>query len=252
MGSGTPLYSPFHIMNANEVFIRKGQLTLIAAAPGTGKSAVVQALLQRGNEEGQVNRTLYHSADTDEATMWVRAAAIATGYETSDIERDVRNGTVSGYEAEVRASASHMEFVYDTSPTGEDILMEFEAYACKYGAYPEVFVMDNAMNLYAGEGEEFQALQGNMDFLHGLARDTKAAIITLHHTTGEYTNGDRPIPRAGIRGKIDKTPELILSLHRRLDQLYICPIKNRTGKADPRAEWQLPLYSDLARMHFQG
>jgi len=252
VGSGTPLYSPFNVLNANEIFIRKGQLTLITAAPGVGKSAVVQALLQRGNEEGQFNRTLYHSADTDESTMWVRAAAIATGFETSDIERDVRQGTISGYEAEVRASAGHMEFVYDTSPTGEDILMEFEAYAVKYGAYPECFVMDNAMNLYAGEGEEFQALQGNMDFLHGLARDTKAAIITLHHTTGDYTNGDRPIPRAGIRGKIDKTPELILTLHRRLDQLYVSPIKNRTGKADARAEWNLPLYADLARMHFQG
>lgn len=252
MGSGTPLYSPFHILNTNEVFIRKGQLTLVTAAPGVGKSAVIQSLLQRGNEQGQVNQTLYHSADTDESTMWVRAAAIATGYETSDIERDVRNGTISGYEAEVRASASHMEFVYDTSPTGDDILMEFEAYGVKYGAYPEVFVMDNLANLYAGEGDEFAALQGNCDFLHTLARDTKAAIITLHHTIGEYTNGDRPIPRAGIRGKIDKSPELILTLHRRLDQLYVCPIKNRTGKADARAEWHLPLYSDLARMHFQG
>lgn len=225
---------------------------MISAAPGTGKSAIVQALLQRGNDAGRTNRVLYHSADTDEATMWVRAAAIATGFETSDIERDVRNGTFSGYEAEVRASAGHMEFVYDTSPSGEDILMEFEAYAVKYGSYPEVFVMDNLANLYAGEGEEFQALQGNCDFLHDLARDTKAAVITLHHTTGEYTNGDRAIPRSGIRGKIDKSPEVILTLHRRLDQTFVCPIKNRTGKADPRAEWQLPLYTDLARMHFQG
>ena len=251
-GSGTPLYSPFGALNSAEVFIRKGQLTMITAAPGVGKSAVIQSVLQRGNDLGQHNRSLYFSADTDEATMWVRAAAIATGYETSDIERDVRQGTVSGYEAEVRASCSHMEFVYDTSPTGEDILRQMEAYAVKYGAYPEVFVMDNLSNCYAGDGEEFQALQGNLDFLHDLARDTKAAVVTLHHTIGEYTNGDKPIPRAGIRGKLDKTPELILTLHRRGEQLYVCPIKNRTGKADPRAEWSLPLYADLARMHFQG
>lgn len=240
-------------MTKNEVFIRKGQLTLVAAAPGTGKSAVIQSMLQRGNEQGHVNRTLYHSADTDEQTMWVRAAAIATGYETSDIERDLRNGTISGYEAEVRASTAHMEMVFTTSPTGEDVLREFEAYSVKYGGvYPEVFVMDNLANLYAGEGEEFQALQGNCDFLHDLARDTKSAIVTLHHTTGEYTNGDKPIPRSGIRGKIDKTPETILTLHRRGEQLYISPVKNRTGKADPRAEWNLPLYADLSRMHFQG
>lgn len=225
---------------------------MITAAPGTGKSAVVQAMLQRGDDHGLHNRTLYHSADTDEATMWVRAAAMCTAFETSDIERDVRNGTISGYEAEVRSATAHMEFVYDTSPSGEDIHREFEAYATKYGLYPEVFVMDNLANLYAGEGEEFAALQGNCDFLHDLARDTKAAVISLHHTTGDFTNGDRPIPRQGIRGKIDKTPELILTMHRRHEQLYICPVKNRTGKADPRAEWALPIYSDLARMHFQG
>jgi RecA-family ATPase len=209
-------------------------------------------MLQRGNDQGQLNQTLFHSADTDEATMWARAAAIATGYETSDIERDMRNGTISGYEAEVRASTAHMEFVFTTSPTGEDIHRQFEAYATKYGIYPEVFVMDTLANCYAGEGEEFAALQGNVDFLHDLARDTKAAIITLSHTVGEYTNGDRPIPRSGIRGKIDKSPEVILTMHRRGDQTYICPVKNRTGRADPRAEWQLPLYNDLARMHFQG
>ncbi len=209
-------------------------------------------MLQRGNDQGQLNRTLYHSADTDEQTMWVRAAAIATGFETSDIERDVRNGTIAGYEAEVRASASHMEFVYTTSPSGDEVLQEFEAYATKYGLYPEVFVMDNLANLYAGEGERGEALQGNCDFLHSLARDTKAAIISLHHTTGEYANGDRPIPRSGILWKIDKTPELVLTMHRRGEQTYICPVKNRTGKADPRAEWHLPLYADLARMHFQG
>jgi KaiC/GvpD/RAD55 family RecA-like ATPase len=252
VGGGTPLFSPFQVLNKNEVFLRKGQLTLITAAPGTGKSAVVQAMLQRGSEDGRVNQTLYYSADTDESTMWVRAAAIATGFETSDIERAVREGTFAGYEAEVRASTRHMDMVYGSSPSGEEILQEFEAYAVKYGVYPEVFVMDNLANCYAGEGDEFAALQGNCDFLHSLARDTKAAIITLHHTTGEYTNGDKPIPRSGIRGKIDKTPETILTLHRTGEQLWVSPVKNRTGKADPRATWNLPLYADLSRMHFQG
>jgi len=225
---------------------------MVTAAPGTGKSAIVQSMLQRGNDQGLHNRVLYHSADTNESDTWLRACAIATGFETSDIERELRKGPVPGYDAEVRASTSHMEFAYGSSPSGDDILMEFEAYACKYGVYPDVFVMDNLSNLYAGEGDEFAALQGNLDFLHGLSRDTKAAVITLHHTTGDYTNGDRPIPRSGIRGKLDKTPETILTLHRRGDQTYVCPVKNRSGKADPRAEWMLPLYSDLARMHFQG
>lgn len=253
VGSGSPIYSPFDIMNRNEVFIRKGQLTLVVAAPGTGKSALIQSLLQRGNDQGNINPTLYVSADTDESTMWIRAAAIATGYETSDIERGVREGRVSGWEAEVAEAAGHMEFAYNSSPSDADIHEELAAYATRYGAYPGVIVMDNLMNLYAGSsGDEYAALQANCDFLHELSRETRAAVITLAHATGDYVNGDKPIPRAGILGKIDKTPEVVLTLHRKGDQIYVCPVKNRTGKADPRAEWQLPLYADLARMHFQG
>lgn len=253
LGSGSPIYSPFDILNRNEIFFRKGQLTLVVAAPGTGKSALTHSLLQRGNDAGNINTTLYLSADTDESTMWIRGAAIATGYDMSGIERQVREGTVSGWEAEVREATRHLEFTYNSSPSDEDVHRELAAYATKYGAYPEVVVMDNASNLYAGgSGDEYAALQDNCNFLHELARETRAAVITLAHATGEYVNGDKPIPRSGILGKIDKTPEMVLTLFRRGDYLHVCPVKNRTGKADPRAEWQLPLYADLARMHFQG
>jgi replicative DNA helicase len=248
--AGREIYCPFDIMNRTETFIRQGQLTMVAAAPGTGKSAVVQAWLQRGNDEGNHNSVLYFSADTDPVTMWVRAAAIVTGYEQSDIMRMIQEGNDAGLIAEVQKAAGHMEFSFNTAPTDEDVMREVEAYCIKWGAYPEVIVMDNLSNLYAGDGSEFEALQGNCDFLHTLARQTNAAVITLHHVTGDYENGDKVIPLGGLRGKLSKTPETIFTLFRRGQQLMVTPVKLRNGSANPSGNIQLPVVVDLGRMDF--
>ena len=47
--AGEPLHSPIGVMNESKTFLRKGQLTLVAAGPGSGKCAIVQNILQRGN-----------------------------------------------------------------------------------------------------------------------------------------------------------------------------------------------------------
>lgn len=252
VAAGEPIHCPIGGLNSNEVFIRRGQLTLVSAASGVGKSAVVQAIIQRGDDNGGRNSALYFSADTDETTMWIRSACIATGWDSSGIEQMIRSENTAGLDAEVAKATSHMAFVYNTSPTDADVHREVEAYSVKHGVYPEIIVIDNLMNLYAGDGDEFAALQGNCDFLHELARETKAAVIALHHVTGDYSNGDKPVPRSGLRGKIDKTPEVVLTLYRLNHRLFICPVKNRNGRADPRAEWQMPVLVDLARMNFQG
>lgn len=250
--AGRPIYSPFHVMNDNRTFVRQGQLAMIAAAPGTGKSYLSQALLQRGDDEGRKNSVFYMSSDTDPVTMWTRAACIVTGYESHEIERMVEEGNDMGLIAEVRKAAGHMEFSFNTSPTDEDVMREVEAYSVKWGAYPEVIVQDNLSNLYAGDGSEFEALQGNCDFLHTLARQTNAAIITLHHVTGDYEDGDKAIPLGGLRGKLSKTPETILTLFRRGKQTMVCPVKNRNGTASAQAQIQLPIVVDLGRGQFSG
>lgn len=249
---GRPIYSPFSVLNDNRTFIRQGQLTMVAAAPGTGKSALVQAWLQRGDDEGRKNSVFYMSSDTDPVTMWTRAACIVTGYESHEVERMVSEGNDMGLVAEVRKAAGHMEFSFNTSPTDDDIMREIEAYAVKWGAYPEVIVQDNLSNLYAGDGGEFEAMQGNCDFLHGLARQTNAAVVTLHHVTGDYEDGDKAIPLGGLRGKLSKTPETIFTLFRRGQQLMTCPVKMRNGSASAQAQIQLPIVVELGRMAFRS
>lgn len=250
--AGKPIYCPISIMNQTETFIRRGQFTIIAAGPGAGKSAIAQAILQRGNDKGATNTTMYFSADSDASTMFKRAAAIATGYDMSYIDSLVREGKGHELYGVVDAKTSHMKFSYASSPDIDDVQREVLAYETVYGAFPEVIVMDNLKNLYAGEGSEFEALEGNCEFLHGLARDTGAAVIALHHVIGSAEDGISPIPMSGLRGKVSKTPEMILTLHRTDTHVNISPVKNRGGKAQASGTWFLPVKVDMSKMLYEG
>lgn len=251
--AGEPLHMPFNVLNSAECFIRKSQLTLIAGGPGTGKSAFTQALLQRGNDNGAHNSVMYFSADSDAMTMWKRAAAIATGWEQSEIERMVTEGNHAGIDAEVKAATQHMRFDYRSAPDEDDVLNSLHAYAQVYGAYPEVIVMDNLRNLFIdGVEGEFQALDQATVFLHDLAKDINAAVIGLHHVVGDSENGDKPIPLSGIRGKVTKIPEVCLTLYRQGDILNVSPVKNRNGRADASGSLSYQLRTDMARMGYTG
>lgn len=257
--AGEPLHCPIGVMNESKTFIRKGQLTLVAAGPGSGKSAIVQYILQCGNGGGpddpsrQTNRTFYFSADSDQTTMWKRSGAIATGYTQDALDTFLASGRIGHIEDAIAGMSSHMRFDYNSSPTEEYVLESIDAYASVYGAYPEVIVMDNLKNLVVEGAEgEFQALEEGCVFLSNLARDTNAAIIALHHVTGENEDGMKPIPMSGIRGKVSKTPEVILTLHRIETNMFISPVKNRNGIADASGKWILPVQVDLSRMAFTG
>lgn len=242
-------------MISTKTFIRKGQLTLIPAGAGTGKSALVQAILQRGDDRGNLNTALYFSADSDPATMFKRSAAIHSGWEQSAIEDILNSGDRSGVDAAVKAATSHIRWDFESSPSEQHIFLELEAYAATFGAWPDVAVFDNIKNVDVGAGEgEFGMLEQACVFLHGLARDTGMAVIATHHVVGEYENGTTPIPMNGVRGKITKTPEVVLTLHRSDDgqRVHVSPVKNRNGKADASGRWSLPINVEMSRMSFTG
>lgn len=239
-------------MRAEGILIRKGQLTLISAGSGTGKSAFTQAIVQRGNDEGDVNRTFYFSADSDSSVMFKRAASIASGYTMTDVEHRLNTTDGKGLDDQVNAATKHIWWDFTSSPTQEHVTESLEAYALVMGDYPEVIVMDNIKNLWSDDLDEFRGLEDSAVFLSGVARDTGAAVIALHHVLGEFDNGISPIPMSGVRGKISKTPEVILTLHRSELTLNVSPVKNRNGKADPSGRWFLPIKADLSTMNFEG
>lgn len=247
--AGEPLFSPHPTLTKADAHLRRGDLALIAGPPGVAKSGFIQHWLQRGDGLGNVNRTLYFSADSGPATLHIRAAAIATGWTLHDIEGVIREGDAQRIDEIVAQATGHMSFNYESTPDEDFVCTEIEAYATLWGAYPDAIVMDNLRNLTVSEENEFRALEDATFFLSGLAKDTNAAVIALHHVGGEYDDAARPIPLSGIRGKASKTSQLILTLFRPADGfLGVSVTKNRHGPADATGKNYHTLPLDLERM----
>jgi hypothetical protein len=104
-------------------------------------------------------------------------------------------------------------------------------------------VVDNITNVVNdnSDGDPFTGLEGLMDYLHSMARETGSCVIGLHHVTGDYNNGDKPIPLNGVKGQIARVPEMVLTIHKVIldDEesiLRVSPVKNRGGKPDPTGQ----------------
>ena len=213
----------------------------------THNSALVQNIVQRGNDEGHRLPTLYFSADSDATTMFTRSAAMATGYEMGEVERLMEEGGQEMLEERVRQASAHVQYSFQSTLDYDAIEDELQAYALVHGAWPQVIVADNLMNIDSGFEDEFRGLGEASFFLLNIARDTGAAVIALHHVGGEHEGGGAPIPLSGLRGKVSKLPALILTLHR-ADGMRVSVVKNRSGKSDPSGNYGVSLRADLARM----
>ncbi|XVU30554.1 DnaB-like helicase C-terminal domain-containing protein [Actinoplanes sp. CA-054009] len=248
--TGDPIPTVFQSLAAENVLIRRGQLSLIAAAPGVGKSLFAMKTVMKADSP-----SLYFSADTDPFTMFCRAGAITTGYTTASIEESVRSGNTRTVDAALE-KMSHIRFDFAGRIEADEFDRQIRAYAYAYGEFPHIITVDNASNFDMPEaGEGYKALEDTCDYLHEIARKTGAAVIALHHVTGEYDDGITPVPMKGLRGKISKVPELILTLYRdastgtdEVGRMYVCPVKNRTGKADPSGNFSIPLHYEPPRM----
>lgn len=246
---GDPIPTPFSKFKYNGIHFRRGSLSLVAAAPGGGKTALVQNIVQRGDGEGRVAKVLYLSADSDASQMFQRSAAMATGYELAEVERLMNEGGQEMLEERVRKASSHIQYSFDSTHTTESVMDELTAYALVHGSWPEVLCLDNLLNLDAGFDDEWRNLaEASFDLLN-IARDTGAAVIALHHVGGSHEMGDKPMGLDALRGKVSKLPALVLTLHRAGEgQMNVSVVKNRTSKGDASGNYGVTLRADLARM----
>lgn len=235
---------------------RRGQLSLIAGGPGTGKSALAafMAIKFAYGEFGEVPvPTLYFSADTDKRTLGNRVAA-AVSHHTVDESEDLLLKKHKGMLQILDDNTAHIWFNWTNSPTLDDIQDEVECFAHVNGDWPHLIVVDNLKNIWveaSGEGGEHIRYDRVLDFLHELAGLTNAHIIVLHHVVGSYENGDIPIPLSGILGKVTKPFRLIITLYRPNDtQIGLCIVKNSTGKMDQTGRLACYLNIDLERQQF--
>jgi hypothetical protein len=205
---------------------RRGQLLMIAGQPGAGKSAFALWIAQRMNA-----RTLYFSADMDAHTAVTRLAGLLTGYTVEEVTSALNGPGFGFFEEELLSS--NIQFCFDSGPTLQDIADEIDAYVELWDAYPEVIVIDNAMNVEAEMGEEHAGLRLIFKELHRMARDTGAGLLVLHHTR-EEASPFLPQARAAIQGKVAQLPERILTVALDTSQgtFLFAPVKNRGGKQD--------------------
>ncbi len=232
---GEPLPAVFQQLDLLGVKFRRGWLHLIAGAPGGGKSAITSFLAFMMDYSGFGDRvpTLYFSADNDKLTFGCAAAAAAMGIHTNEAEERLEDGDPEILEA-IDAATSHLWVSFEAAPTLEDIYHEINAFATVYGDWPHMIVMDNLMDVDArGSGIDERVSQDMiLDALKREARHTGAAVVVLAHVTGEYTDGLKPIPRSALMNKIDKRPQLVLTLHApRPNILGVSVVKNRRGRA---------------------
>lgn len=231
-GAGEKLPTVYQSWEQAGVHIRRGQLSLVAAAPGVGKSALILAYAVKSGQPG-----LYLSMDTDALTTSVRAGQMMTRYPSDRVEILLEDEEFS---ASIFQSLGHISFSFRSGLDFVELSMIVAAYAEKFGAYPMWIVVDNLANI-AFDGDEFGELRKIIADLHQLARLTQSAVIALHHVTGNYDSGSEPVPLSGLQGKISKMPELIFTLSRNDNTLFVAPVKNRSGKADPSGQWRIPM-----------
>lgn len=249
--TGDPLPPVFPQLEALGAKIRRGQVTLVAGAPGGGKTALMSHWAVSLDHTGQGDKSpgIYFSMDTDVGTVGVRTGANVTGMHVSESEKKIKAKDLELL-LKISEETEHIHWCFNASPNGKDIEDEIECYGYVHGRWPEWIIFDNLMDL---AGEDAVALNSAVDFGKQIAREKSCAVIFLHHTVGEYENGDQPIPLSGLRYKVGKIPRLILTLYRADPNLLgVAIVKNSSGRADPSGNYQAHIPMMLERMWFSN
>lgn len=223
----TPLPDVWSDLAAKQIKFRRGQVCMVAAAPNAGKSmfALIYAVKAKVP-------TLFFSADTDTTTVMMRAAAHSSGHNQVNVEQNLSTDShfYDGYFEKLK----HIKWVFDSSPSLDDIELEVKAYVELYGQSPELIIIDNLMNVAAETDNEWAGLRAIMMELHDMARKTEACVLVLHHVSeqSEYGSPTEPPARRAIHGKVSQLPALILTLgfNPTNAELKIAAVKNRFGK----------------------
>lgn len=223
----TPLPEVWKTLTAKEIKFRRGQVCMVAAAPNAGKSMLALIYAIKAGV-----RTLFFSADTDASTITMRVAAAISQHAQNVVEQSLLKNP--HYYDEELAKVTNIEWVFDSSPTLDDMELEIKAYVELYGVMPELIVIDNLMNVVTDSENEWAALRSIMVELHDMARKTEACVLVLHHVSeaSEYGSPTLPPPRRSIHGKVSQLPSTILTLGYDPAQglLRVAAVKNRFGQ----------------------
>lgn len=239
---GHPLPCAWPQLAAQGVEIRGGELTIIAGQPAAGKSALALATALRIGRP-----TLYFCADTAAWTMLLRVVAMVSGMTQDKVESKLNQDL--GFADGAFESVRFVRWCFDSAPTLADIDVEVEAYNEVWGAYPELIVIDNLVDVSDGD-DEWGGIRRTQKELKFLARDTGAALLVLHHVTEAFKVEEGAAPsRSSILGKDTRLPALVLTVTNEDGYLGVAVVKNRYGKCDPSGRTVTWFGFDGSRMH---
>lgn len=230
----TPLPDVWKALTARHIKFRRGQVCMVAAAPNAGKSMFALVYAIKANVP-----TLFFSADTDTSTVMIRAIAAVSGHAQLTVESNLNSNPA--YYKDDLDELKHIQWVFESSPSLDDIELEIKAYIELYGKAPELIIIDNLMNVVAESNDEWAGLRAIMTELHDMARKTEACVLVLHHVSeqSEYGSPTMPPPRRSIHGKVSQLPAIILTLgYDPSGMLRVAAVKNRFGPHTADAsEW---------------
>jgi len=235
----------FPALAQNGIRFRRGQVTMIAGQPNSGKSLLALFYAVKSGVP-----TLYISADTDAYTTAIRAAAVITGSQVNTVEEAFTSGAgYEFYEDELR-TLKHLRFDFDPSPTLDDIQLSIQAYGEAFGEYPQLLIIDNLLNIAALHDNEWTGMRDIAKAMHHVARETDAAVFMLHHTTEAEGRPELPPSRKSIQGKISQLPEMILTvaMDHETSEYRIACVKNRFAKNSAAGTDYTVLFADASRM----
>lgn len=207
-----PLQIHNHIFDQNRIVLRRGQFTLLCAAPGVGKSLLARNIAAKSGEV----RTLYFSADSDEYTVRTSVLGSLTGQRLEEVEYHLANdpeGKWGEYYRGVLGRADVVEWVFSPNINLDYILLKLQAYAEIYGDYPDLTIIDNIGDMVTEEDEEYAELRRICRELKRVGRRCETHILGLCHALGAYENGSKPIDLGAVLGKLGKVPENVVGLY---------------------------------------
>lgn len=243
---GSPLPSVFKSFDNVGIKFKRSQVSMVASAPGVGKSAFALNYALKSNL-----RTLYLSPDSDIMMLSERILAQIWGISTDRAEMMIDADDASALAAIADAS-KHIYFDFDPGPDHFDIKENIDAYATVMGEYPELIIIDNLKDVQ-GDGSEYERFNESIDFLHQSARATKAHILVLHHVVGQYEDGMSPVPLTGLVQKPGKSVRLVLTLFKVSPGILgVRVVKSNNSRASGDATYGVDIGFLPERMYFSA
>lgn len=246
----TVLSEPIPVQNSvfarSGLVFRRGQFSLVAAAPSVGKTLFATNVSIRTPVP-----TLYFSADSDEWTVKQRACSILSGVDLNTVEQQLNQQSWEAFYADKLRQTDHIDWSFNSDIEPEYLIQRMLAHSEPRGEWPQLIIVDNLGNTVVDQDNESAELRAACRELQRIARLTNAHVMGLHHVKGRKENGTEPILLGDLLYNIGKIPEMVLGLHWPgvpRESLMVTVPKNRGGKAG----MNIPLPIDYTRATIGG